>query len=244
MKLAFLSLLSCALWAAAPAPVDNKKCSVSGPTCTTPAMNNTGATVLNAYVSCLGQVSPASPVVSDSLSNTWVLEDFQASTGANVASGSLYRVIGPTVSASQTVTVSSVGSACTLFAASFSGTKTTGPTDKTNGVTSGAALTQTTTQPSITTTASGELLFMGMATYCITGCGTPSVSFNSGFNLLDSTNANSVADGGIGWLVQGAAGSISPTGSAGNVSAGIVSSLTSFKVPASTSTVKHHSITQ
>lgn len=237
--LVLLGGFPCTAWCA-PSLVDHKVCSISGSSCTTAAMNNTGATVLVAYNSCLDNGSVDPSVVTDSSGNTWSKLTGQTATGSNVVNGTLWYVIGPVVTSSQTVTLSMISVACTLFAASFNGTLTTGAVDQSNGATSGSNLTQSTIQPgSITPGANGELLVTGLGVYCLTNCSTPVVGIDTGFTLIDSTNANSVVDGGLAYFVQSSAAAINPTWSAGPVSAGIVSTITSFKVPAAPGGEKH-----
>lgn len=219
---------------AAPALKSHTTCNVVGNTCTTGAIDNTGATVIVAYESCLYGNATTSVVITDSSSNTWSSLTLQGPVtgGGTVVFGQLFYVVGPTVTASQTFTETSNQTACTLFVASFSGTLSSSALDTSSGANSGSTVNPSTIQPgSITPGASGELLISGLATYCVTSCTTTPVAINSSFSTIDTANPNTQSDGGLAYLVQSVAAGINPTWSADVVSGGMATNIIAFKIP-------------
>lgn len=227
---------------AVPALVDHKQCNGAAG-CITAAMNNTGATLMTAYVSC--QVSSTAGVsISDTSGNSWSNMIWQSMSSRFELTyplhGTLWYVTNPTVTSSQSVILSGASSFCTMFVASFSGT---GAVDVFNSASSDPTLSPTSFQPGSVTVASGELAVSGFGTYCGGSCNTPAISVGSSFSIAESANANTMLDGGIAYYVQPSTGALNPSWSAAIITDGAVAHIISFSGP-STGRGPRHRVTQ
>lgn len=185
---------------AAIALVTNKNC--NGTSCTTAAANNTGATLFVVSVANYSSDACAVPV-SDSSSNTWVhLTGYGNDAGASNRHICISYVKNPTVTSSQTISITGGVSAAGVTFASFSGTDLTSPLDQQNGIAN--SVTTTTVQPgSVTPAQNNELVYSAI---CSNNSSTSSI--DSGMTKINSTATIMFADA---YKVQTSAAAINPT---------------------------------
>jgi hypothetical protein len=206
--------------------VDHNVC--AGGTCTTGAMNTSGATLLVAVVSQYA-TSPLTGTLSDSKANTWqALTAYESgSTNGNIVIYYAYNKAGGplSVGSSHTVTLSG-GQLAAVEVMAFSGTLTTSdPFDVQNGATSSNSSNPF--QPgSITPSQSNELIITGY------GANATSRAINAGFTVTDFVDYGSTTGGGAAYLVQGIAAAVNPSWTFQSSGLGAAAVIASFKAAA------------
>jgi hypothetical protein len=195
---------------ATPAALDSQKIS-NTTTGTTPAMVNTGATSLVVSVGCYLQ-DCSTLTITSSPANTFTCSANIAATGAGAtANHMLCYKLSPTVSGAQTVSFSGCTAACSIWAASFSGTATL------DGSIVGAGSSGSTASQqggSLTTGTNNELVVSGLGAYCTAACDymtvINTVGIDSSFTILQMDGSNAIVDGGIAYKVVTLAGAVNP----------------------------------
>lgn len=226
--LALALLLSCPAWGVI-ANVAHVACGDNGGgTCTTSAVNDTGATLLT--VGCTS-FTGFSCTVADSNSNTWVpLTTYGSTTLPNTTTTTIYYAVSPTVGASDTYTCSAKFTGC--FQASWSGTLTT-PLVIDFEVGNFTASNVLTLSPgAIVASSVGELFFT------IFSSDTPvtmtGLTINSGFTVLNTVNTTAAGNaGGSAYLVTSSTALIGPTWTMTGIPSAAASSMATFHAVAS-----------
>lgn len=177
-------------------------------TCTTPAVNMTGATLLTMSVSSFGSQNNGVP--SDSSNNIWYGPLFVcngACTGSTSAA-KLYYAPNATVSASQTFTYTrSPTDFSSVAVEGFSNVSMTAPAAQFSSF--GSATTATSVQPgSITPATNGQVVVSNL----FAPSSTVSIAVDSGFTITNSNvNISNMTGYGMAYLVQGVAAAVNPT---------------------------------
>jgi hypothetical protein len=168
----------------------------SGAGVTTTAINTTGANVIVVFVD---QVYGSPATISDSQGNTW-------RTLTNNGYGAAFSCLSCNVSSSHTFSESSNASPYPMIVAvlAFAVSGTAGIDDSSSNVAYGQSSLQT---GSITTTVSGDLLVTAVGGWCTLS----SMSVNSGFTIVETSQDTANACFADAWQVQSAAGAINPT---------------------------------
>ncbi len=217
-------------------------------TCTISGLNNTGATVFGAQLSCFLQDCSGVTVSTTSPSNVFVCLPNLPATGVGaVINGMLCYKLSPSVGASQSVTITGCTAACTVWFESLSGTVAL------DGSAVGSASTGSSNSRqagSITASGPGEVVITGLGAYCTAACTylavTPNIGLDSGFTIVQQNGSNAVAGGGIGFkVVTGSANPawITDPGTSSQFDGGSVAYNLAFTAPASSTTGPRHKVT-
>lgn len=203
MKSCLAALLLASALQATPVFVVAPACAgVASGTATTSGANTTGAVSFFAQISTYTQAANTA-TVTDSRGGTWHALN-NGSTG--FSQGAIFYSSG-TGGAGHTFSATGAGGAyVTICVAAFSGPLSYDTPHQNTGTVNTGSDTQV--QPgSITPSAANAVVISG--TYNLTGSGT--LSINAGFTLAAYTEANGIANGGIAYLIQGAAAAANPT---------------------------------
>jgi hypothetical protein len=186
--------------------------SASGPTCTTGAVNMTGANLIVVAIAYAG--GPTLSAVTDSSSNAYTSAVSSTNSSAGVILNCFYDY-APTVTSSMTFSANFGGSAVAypgISVAGFSGAISS-PLDQTNSANSGATGTATSQQTGSITPAQANELIVACLGIGSNGNTSSGISINNSYvleapiNIVASTNEGS----GLGYLIQGAAAATNPT---------------------------------
>lgn len=193
--------------------------SSTGINVTTSNTNMIGATLFVAVVNCLQAGNE--PVLSDSARNTWTK---YATYDNGWLRQQVYYCVKPTVSATQTFTVTSEGKSPSVFVAGFSGVLSIDAFDLANHNNTAVS---TTVQPgSITPSGDNSLV---ICTDTCGGSGTPTLDSGFTYQSIASNASGNNFGGGLGYKIQSAAAAVNPTwtnSGGGN----LISTIISFKV--------------
>lgn len=223
-RLARLSILALALCPAVfgtIAPVANTSCGAAT-TCTTGAINTTGATLAVIAATDFNNTIQAANI-SDSKGNTWtnLTTQFSSTTRARL----FYSVLS-SVGSGHTFTVASA-SFPSIVVRTFSGVKTSSPFDVETG---GTSSTTTVATGSLTPSENNELIVTGVGFDRIA---TPSI--DSGFNTPVGVNFSSGSNMGtsLSYIIQTTATAVNPTWTVSG-SGFLAAPIASFKAAAPT----------
>ena len=177
---------------------------------TTAAIDTTGADLIVIHAS-RGNANGSALTVSDSKGNTYtsIIGITEPAVGDGMRS-ELYYCASPIVGAGHTFTTAGTSVYPTVGVQAWSGAHAT-PLDQSNAAEAGG----TTQQPgSITPTQNNELIVTGLHSHSAAGAD----SIDSGFTISDSAvfGAADHYNGGMAYLVQGAAAAVNPTWSNAN----------------------------
>jgi len=221
---AFMLAASLSAWGTAPALVGTPQSCSGAHTCTTAAMNTTGANLLVVVEGTFSTTTdPIAP--TDSKGNSWTGLTTRTQ-GGNVRNRIFYSI--PTsVGASHTFTVETTTSFFpAIVVMAFSGVGQTGQIDVENGSTASTA----TIQPgSVTPASDNSVLVTGVSMDSNAG-GVPTI--NSGFNTPVGIAPGAAEGAWMSYLVQNPKAAINPTWTF-STGVGRATNIAVFKPPAS-----------
>ncbi len=200
-------------------------------TFTTGAVSMSGA---NFLVACVSAGNSPVPTLTDSSSNTWTL--LTRLTVAGAAFGQIYYAQNPTVTASQTFTLTGTNIFGSLQVAGFSGMLTAAVIDAQSPSGGATATTGTTLAPGTITPAATRLFVTCFHNEAI---GVVTVGGSFATTDVKAYVAGTSYGGALAWLSSGSAQN--PTWTQPNSSA-MVAVMATFKLAAASTTARHRLI--
>lgn len=193
---------------------------VNSTTCTTGAIDTTGANLLVAVVTGLGTL----PVVTDSKSNTWTT--VTAASGPGTLTTQIVYAKNPTVGAGHTFIFTGAATYPSGCVGAFHGADTSQNIDQ--HAANNVIATATTIQAgSITPGSNNELLIFGVGFLNVTYS-----SVDSGYTIIQSVTPGAAnTSAGLAWAQQTTAGATNPTATFSGIYYEKMAVIGSFKSP-------------